>query len=124
MSHPDDQSPVNSLPPVVTALFLLLVGVEAALWLGSKGIVGGPTAVGWRLDAIQRYAFAPDIFDWMIANGVFPPEHMLRRPGHAQYRVTWTGREKLDTGRPKIESRYQHWKCQVSPDMAATGPVG
>ncbi|WP_299418827.1 rhomboid family intramembrane serine protease [uncultured Shimia sp.] len=78
MSHPDDQSPVNPLPPVVTALFLLLVGVEAALWLGSKGIVGGPTAVGWRLDAIQRYAFSPDIFDWMVSNGQFPAEHMIR----------------------------------------------
>ena len=78
MSHPDDQSPVNPLPPVVTALFLLLVGVEAALWLGSKGIVGGPEAVGWRLEAIQRYAFSPDIFDWMPTTGQFPAEHMIR----------------------------------------------
>jgi len=39
MSHPDDQSPVNPLPPVVTALFLLLVGVEATFWFGAQGIV-------------------------------------------------------------------------------------
>ncbi len=78
MSHPDDQSPVNPLPPVVTALFLLLVGVEATLWFGAQGIVGGPAAVGWRLDAIQRYAFSPDIFDWMVSNGVYPAEHMIR----------------------------------------------
>lgn len=78
MTHPDDQSPVNPLPPVVTALFLLLVGVEATLWLGSKGIVGGSAAVGWRLEAIQRYAFSSNIFDWMIATGQFPAEHVIR----------------------------------------------
>ncbi|CUH54323.1 rhomboid family intramembrane serine protease [Shimia marina] len=78
MSHPDDQSPVNPLPPVVTALFLLLAGVEAALWLGSQGIVGGPTSVGWRLEAIQRYAFSADIFDWMVATGQWPMEHVIR----------------------------------------------
>ncbi len=78
MTHPDDQSPVNPLPPVVTALFLLLAGVEAVLWLGSKGIIGGPSAIGWRLDAIQRYAFSNDIFNWMIANGQYPVQHMIR----------------------------------------------
>lgn len=78
MSHPDDQSPVNPLPPVVTALFLLLAGVEAVLWLGSKGIVGGPSAIGWRLEAIQRYAFSPDIFDWMLRTGQWPFEHVIR----------------------------------------------
>lgn len=34
--------------------------------------------MGWRLDAIQRYAFSPDIFDWMVSNGVYPAEHMIR----------------------------------------------
>ena len=48
MSHPDDQSPVNPLPPVVVALFLVIAGVEVAFSLGARGIVGGPEAVGWR----------------------------------------------------------------------------
>ena len=78
MTHPDDQSPVNPLPPVVTALFLLLAGVELMFFFGSKGIIGGPTAVGWRLDAIQRYAFSDSIFNWMLANGQYPVEHMIR----------------------------------------------
>ncbi|MBO9406317.1 rhomboid family intramembrane serine protease [Shimia sp. R9_1] len=78
MSHPDDQSPINPLPPVVTALFLILAGVEAVLWLGSQGIVGGPTAVGWRLEAIQRYAFSAEIFDWMMTTGNWPLEHVVR----------------------------------------------
>ncbi|MBO9400370.1 rhomboid family intramembrane serine protease [Shimia sp. R9_3] len=78
MSHPDDQSPINPLPPVVTALFLILAGVEAVLWLGLQGIVGGPTAVGWRLETIQRYAFSAEIFDWMMTTGNWPLEHVVR----------------------------------------------
>ncbi|MBO9474636.1 rhomboid family intramembrane serine protease [Shimia sp. R10_1] len=78
MSHPDDQSPINPLPPVVTALFLILAGVEAVLWLGSKGILGGPTAVGWRLETIQRYAFSAEIYDWMVTTGNWPMEHVVR----------------------------------------------
>jgi len=78
MSHPDDQSPVNPLPPVVVALFLLLVGVEAAFWAGSQGLIGGPSAVGWRLSGMQQYAFSAEIFDWMLATGSWPLEHVKR----------------------------------------------
>ncbi len=56
-----DQEPhngaVNPLPPVVAALFLVIMGIEIAFFLGTRGIVGGPAAVGWRLSAIQSYAF-------------------------------------------------------------------
>lgn len=50
---------VNPLPPVVVALVLFIMGVELAFTLGARGLVGGPTAVGWRLDALQSYAFSP-----------------------------------------------------------------
>lgn len=70
--------PVNPLPPSVVALFLVLIGIEAAFFLGARGLVGGPEAVGWRLAAIQRYAFSADIFDWMWGNRVWPGEHLLR----------------------------------------------
>ncbi len=69
---------VNPLPPVVVALVLFIMGVELAFTLGSRGLIGGPTAVGWRLDAIQTYAFSADIFDWMIQNGRWPFEHVIR----------------------------------------------
>lgn len=78
MRHPEDESPVNPLPPVVVALFLLLVGVEAAFWAGSRGLVGGPEAVGWRLAGFQQYAFSAEIFDWMLATGSWPLEHLKR----------------------------------------------
>ncbi|SEQ11839.1 rhomboid family intramembrane serine protease [Thalassovita taeanensis] len=78
MSSPENESPVNPLPPVVVALFLLVIGIEAALWLGGRGLVGGPGAVGWRLEAVQRYAFSGPIFDWMLENNHWPFEHVMR----------------------------------------------
>ena len=78
MSSPQEPGPINPLPPVVVALFLVIVGIEAAFWLGSKGMVGGPEAVGWRLGAIQKYAFSTDIFQWMMTNNRWPTEHLWR----------------------------------------------
>ncbi|MEM9551279.1 MAG: rhomboid family intramembrane serine protease [Pseudomonadota bacterium] len=78
MSSPEHISPVNPLPPVVVALFLVMMGVEAVFSLGARGIIGGPGAIGWRLDAIQTYAFSGDIFDWMVSTGRWPPEHVIR----------------------------------------------
>jgi len=69
---------VNPLPPAVVAIFVAIVGIEAIFWLGGRGIVGGPEAIGWRLSAIQSYAFSGDIFDWMLANGMWRAEHLLR----------------------------------------------
>ena len=78
MSDPDHQSPINPLPPVVVALFLVIVGIEAAFTLGARGLFGGHEAIGWRLAAMQKYAFVGEIFDWMIAQGVWPFEHVMR----------------------------------------------
>ena len=48
MAHRHTESPLNPLPPVIIALFVVIVGVEAAFSLGARGLVGGPEAVGWR----------------------------------------------------------------------------
>lgn len=72
------QPPVNPLPPVVVALFLAIVGVEAAFVLGEQGLVGGRDAVGWRQAAIQTYGFNADIQKWMLENGLFPVEYLMR----------------------------------------------
>lgn len=78
MSHPHNEPPLNPLPPVVIALFLVIIGIELVLTLGSRGIVGGPGAVGWRLATLERYAFSAEIFDWMRSTGRWPVEHVLR----------------------------------------------
>ncbi|MFC3612391.1 rhomboid family intramembrane serine protease [Lutimaribacter marinistellae] len=73
-----EPSPINPLPPVVVALALFTMGVELAFTLGARGIVGGPPAVGWRLDALQSYGFSGQIFDWMLATGQAPAMHLIR----------------------------------------------
>lgn len=78
MSSEHYTQPVNPLPPVVVALVLFIMGIEVILNLGARGMIGGPSAVGWRLDALQQYTFSPDIFDWMVQNGRWPFEHLIR----------------------------------------------
>lgn len=69
---------VNPLPPVVVVLFALIVGVELLFILGAQGLIGGPRAIGWRLGAVQTYAFSAEIFQWMLANNRWPLEHLSR----------------------------------------------
>ncbi|MCL3881952.1 rhomboid family intramembrane serine protease [Marivita sp. GX14005] len=78
VSHPHNEPPLNPLPPVVIALFLVIVGLEIAFGLGSRGIVGGPGAVGWRLGVLERFAFSAEIVTWMRETGRWPPEHLMR----------------------------------------------
>ncbi len=75
---PHMESPFNTLPPVVVALALALFGVEAAIQLGERGLIGGPEAVGWRLALIQQFAVIDELFDQMLALNVWPPEHLVR----------------------------------------------
>ena len=77
-SHTPPVSPINPLPPVVVALVLVMGVIELAFSAGSAGLVGGPTAIGWRLEYVQRFAFSGDILDWMLAQGVYPAEHLVR----------------------------------------------
>ncbi|WP_085307069.1 rhomboid family intramembrane serine protease [Planktotalea arctica] len=75
---PETISPVNPLPPVVVAMFLMVIGIEATVSLAARGIIGGPAGIGWRLEAVQSYAFSGLIFDWMWDNGQWPAEHLIR----------------------------------------------
>lgn len=78
MTHPHSEPPLNPLPPVVIALFLVIVGIESAFSLGARGIVGGPGAIGWRLEYLERFAFSSEIFAWMQQTGQWPVEHVIR----------------------------------------------
>lgn len=78
MAHSDDESPINPLPPVVVALAILIFGIELVMQAGTRGFVGGAESVGWRVAAIQEYAFSGAILDWMFETGRWPLEHMIR----------------------------------------------
>lgn len=73
-----DPSPVNPLPPVVWALFLLVAGVEIVFQAGENGLAGGPEAIGWRIALAQQFGFSGVAFDWMLENGRWPLEHVQR----------------------------------------------
>lgn len=75
---PHAQPPVNPLPAVVVGLFLVLLGVEAAFSLGEMNLLGGAQAVAWRTMWIERLGFSGVAFDWMLENGRYPTEHLVR----------------------------------------------
>ncbi|WP_432817156.1 rhomboid family intramembrane serine protease [Sulfitobacter sp. JB4-11] len=78
MQDPDLQPPVNPIPPAVVLVFLVIAAVEAVLTLGEAGLIGGPGAVGWRLAQIRDYGFSDQVFNQMLAQGVWPWEGVVR----------------------------------------------
>ena len=78
MQRDTNAPPLNPLPSVVWALALPIIAMEVVVNLGARGLVGGPEAVGWRLDAMQRFAFSPDLMRQMIEQWTFPPDQVMR----------------------------------------------
>lgn len=76
----DDRNapPLNPLPPVVWLLVLPVLAMEIVVSLGAAGLAGGAQGVGWRLDAVQRFAFSPELARWMWANDVWPWRDVAR----------------------------------------------
>ncbi|TDL81935.1 rhomboid family intramembrane serine protease [Palleronia sediminis] len=83
MSLNPNVNPFNALPPVVIALAALIAVPEILFQLGNAGIVGGASGVGMRLSALNAFAFAPQVFDRMIALNVWPPREVLRLLSYA-----------------------------------------
>ncbi|MEM7471851.1 MAG: rhomboid family intramembrane serine protease [Pseudomonadota bacterium] len=73
-----DESPFNPLPKVVIVLALVISAIEIVLQAGESGFVGGPDAIGWRIAAMQDYAFIPSLWNYMLEASLFPSEHMMR----------------------------------------------
>jgi membrane associated rhomboid family serine protease len=78
MQRDRNAPPLNPLPPVVWALALPIIAMELVLGIGAQGMVGGEMAVGWRLDAVQRFAFSPELMRQMIEQGIYPPDQLVR----------------------------------------------
>ncbi|MBK5933635.1 rhomboid family protein [Rhodovulum imhoffii] len=77
MSDPN-APPLNPLPSVVWLLALPVIAMEIVLGAGAQGLIGGPEAVGWRMRAMEQFAFSPRVMHWMLGTGQFPPGHMAR----------------------------------------------
>lgn len=70
--------PLNPLPMVVWLLALPIVAMEVVLSLGTRGLIGGAQGVGFRIDAVQRFAFAPDFMRSMLETGQYPLDGLMR----------------------------------------------
>ena len=72
------ERPVNDLPPVVVALALVATVVELALSGAGAGLWGGQQGIGWRIAALEDYAFSPAVLDWIVTRGDVAPELLAR----------------------------------------------
>lgn len=73
-----DQSPLNPLPLAVWVLVLPIAAMELVLQLGASGLAGGASAIGWRNDALQRFALSPEMLDLMLASGQWSSDFAMR----------------------------------------------
>ena len=78
MHNPDhDAPPFNPVPPLIIGLAVIIALVEARFQLGEAGMLGAQS-IGLRLEWFNDFAFLGPVFDWMVVNQRFPPEHLLR----------------------------------------------
>lgn len=78
MSDEPLESPLNPLPPLILALFVVMMAIEALFQLGTRGIIGGPSAVGWRQAALMDYAFQGQFPTFMVESGMWRADFLLR----------------------------------------------
>ncbi|MDQ2067361.1 rhomboid family intramembrane serine protease [Xinfangfangia sp. CPCC 101601] len=71
--------PLNPLPWIVWALALPIIAVEVVVQLGAMGFAGGPDAIGWRLRAMEYFAFAPDFLRRSLMTGDWPLQVIWRQ---------------------------------------------
>lgn len=76
--HDRNAPPLNPLPPVIWALALPMIAMEAVVSAGAAGLAGGAQGVGWRLQAMERFVFAPDILRLMWETGQYPAMQVMR----------------------------------------------
>lgn len=79
MQQDDFTQPLmNALPPAVVALALAIFSVEAILFLGGHGLVGGPDAIGWRTAAVQDWSVFPPLVQWLVSTSGWTSPEMVR----------------------------------------------
>ena len=75
----DHKAPfLNPIPWVIWLLALPMIAMEVVVSAGASGLVGGQGGIGWRMEAVNRFAFSPELFRWMVENRLFPLEGVAR----------------------------------------------
>ena len=70
--------PLNPLPAIIWILALPIIAMEVVLALGGAGLAGGADGAGWRLEALERFAFSPPLMQAMMERGDYPLRHLMR----------------------------------------------
>jgi membrane associated rhomboid family serine protease len=70
--------PINPLPTVVIFLTCLIGGVELVFQAAEAGFLGGAQGIGWRVEAVQKFAFSDALFDWMRLNHIYAADNLVR----------------------------------------------
>lgn len=73
-----DASPLNPIPGAVWLILLPIVAMEVVVSAGAIGVAGGPDAIGWRQEALQRFALAPEMLDQMLSTGRWTGDYAMR----------------------------------------------
>ena len=75
---PPFQPLVNPLPPAVVALALGIFAIELVISAGVGGYFGGPSAVGWRIEAIRSFAFFNEMLAYLLETHRYASAEWLR----------------------------------------------
>ncbi|MCX7286085.1 MAG: rhomboid family intramembrane serine protease [Rhodobacterales bacterium] len=90
MDHNSTESPLNPLPAIVWVLVLPMIAMELVLNLGGAGLVGGPQAIGWRLQAMERFALFPELLRYQWQTGGLPYPDLARLVSYPLVHGTFT----------------------------------
>jgi membrane associated rhomboid family serine protease len=78
MDSDHNAPPLNPLPWIVWVLALPMLAMEVVLSLGAAGVVGGPQAIGWRLQAVERFGLFPELLKYQWETGGLPYGELQR----------------------------------------------
>ncbi len=83
-------SPLNPLPVIVWVLALPLIAMEVVLGLAGAGAIGGAQGIGWRLQAVERFAMFPELLRYQAETGGQPYAELLRLVTYPLVHATMT----------------------------------
>jgi membrane associated rhomboid family serine protease len=78
MTSDPNAAPLNPLPAIVWILALPLIAMEAVLSLAERGLIGGAGGIGWRLQAVERFAVFPELLRHQWQTGGYPLQELHR----------------------------------------------
>ncbi|MFN3721533.1 MAG: rhomboid family intramembrane serine protease [Paracoccaceae bacterium] len=71
-------APINPLPLVVWVLVLPIIAMEVVLSAAGAGLIGGAQGIGWRSQALERFAFSPELMRYFLDTGQYPLDGLHR----------------------------------------------